>query len=88
MYERKIGGVIEVNTLRLQTGEVYQNAIITHIDLLGASIYAVGFVTEDHHNIIVNINELSLMQGAQYKKIVEIKNQAYKATKTKAKYNT
>ena len=36
--ERKIGGVIEVNTLRLRTGEVYQNAVITHIDLIGSSI--------------------------------------------------
>ena len=35
--ERKIGGVIEVNTLRLRTGEVYQNAVITHIYLMDSS---------------------------------------------------
>ncbi|KAA9018328.1 hypothetical protein [Niallia endozanthoxylica] len=83
--ERKIGGVIEVNTLRLQTGEVYENAIITHIDLLGSSIYAFGFVTEDLQNIIVNINELSLLQEPKHKKVCEVNNQAYKTTKTKAK---
>ena len=49
--------VIEVNTLRLRTGEVYQNAVITHIDLMGSSIYSIGFITEDQQNIIVNIAE-------------------------------
>ena len=73
MNERKVGGVIEVNTLRLRTGEVYQNAVITQIDLLGSSIYSIGFMTEDHQNIIVNITELSLLQEPKHKKIVRIK---------------
>src|SRR3954464_3637227 len=85
MNERKIGGVIEVNTLRLRTGEVYEHAIITHIDLLGSSIYSIGFMTEDHQNIIVNITELSLLQEPKHKKIVELDNQAYKKSKTKQK---
>ena len=83
--ERKIGGVIEVNTLRLRTGEVYQHAVITHIDLLGSSIYSIGFMTDDHQNIIINITELSLLQEPKHKKIYELKNQAYKTTKTKEK---
>jgi hypothetical protein len=85
MNERKIGGVIEVNTLRLRTGEVYPHAVITHIDLLGSSIYSIGFITEDHQNIIVNITELSLLQEPKYKKIYELNNQAHKTTKTKEK---
>ena len=85
MNERKIGGVIEVNTLRLRTGEVYPHAVITHIDLLGSSIYSIGFMTEVHQNIIVNINELGLLQEPKHKKIVELNNQAYKTTKTKEK---
>src|SRR3954470_11479874 len=85
MNERKIGGVIEVNTLRLRTGEVYEHAIITHIDLLGSSIYSIGFMTEDHQNIIVNITELSLLQEPKHKKIVELDNQTYKTTRTKEK---
>ena len=83
--ERKIGGVIEVNTLRLRTGEVYKHAVITHIDLLGSSIYSIGFITDDHQNIIININELSLLQEPKHKKIYELNNQAYKTTKTKEK---
>ena len=46
MNERKVGGVIEASTLRLWTGEVYQNAVITQIDLLGSSIYSIGFTTK------------------------------------------
>src|SRR3954468_4477112 len=85
MNERKIGGVIEATTLRLRTGEVYQYAVITHIDLLGSSIYSIGFMTEDHQNIIINITELSLLQEPTHKKIYELNNQAYKTTKTKEK---
>lgn len=87
MNERKIGGVIEVNTLRLRSGEVYPHAVITHIDLLGSSIYSIGFMTEDHQNVIININELGLLQEPKHKKIVELENQAYKTTKTKQKLN-
>jgi hypothetical protein len=85
MNERKIGGVIEVNTLRLRTGEVYPHAVITHIDLLGSSIYSIGFITEDHQNIIVNITELSLLKEPKHKKTHELNNQAHKTTKTKEK---
>ena len=85
--ERKIGGAIEVNTLRLRTGEVYKDAVITHIDLLGSSIYSIGFMTEDHQNLIVNITELGLLQEPTYKKIFELNNQAYKTATTKKKVN-
>lgn len=85
MNERKIGGVIEVKTLRLRTGEVYPNAVITHIDLLGSSIYSIGFMTEDHQNIIVNITELGFMQEPKHKKIYELNNQEHKTSKTKEK---
>ena len=83
--ERKIGGVIEVNTLRLRTGEEYPHAVITYIDLLGSSIYSIGFMTEDHQHFIVNINELGLLHEPKHKKIYEFNNQAYKTTKTNEK---
>ena len=83
--ERKIGGVIEVDSLRLRTGEVYPQAVITHIDLLGSSIYSIGFITNEHQNIIINVSELSLLEAPKHKKIHEINNQAYKTTITKVK---
>ena len=83
--ERKIGGVIEASSLRLRTGEVYPNAVITHIDLLGSSIYSIGFMSEEQENIIINIAELSLLQEPKHKNIYELNNLAYKAAKTKEK---
>ncbi|AGK53294.1 hypothetical protein [Bacillus sp. 1NLA3E] len=83
--ERKIGGVIEVNTLRLRTGEEYQHAVITNIDLIGSSIYSISFVTEDQQHLIANITELGLLHEPKHKKIYELNNQAYKTTKTAEK---
>lgn len=83
--ERKIGGVIEVSTLRLRTGEAYKNAVITNIDLIGSAVYSIGFITEDHQNLIINISELGLLHEPKHKKIYELENQAYKTTKTKEK---
>jgi hypothetical protein len=83
--ERKVGGVIEVNTLRLRTGEEYKNAVITHIDLLGSSIYSIGFKTEDQENIIINISELGSMKDPKHKKIYELNNLSYRKEKTSVK---
>ena len=83
--ERKIGGVIEIDSLRLRTGEVFPNAVITNIDLIGSAIYSIGFVTADEQQLIINITELGLLHQPTFKKIHEINNQAYKAKKTKEK---
>lgn len=82
---RRISGVVEVKTLRLRTGEVYHNAVITNVDLIGSSIYSIGFMTEDRESLIININELSLLHEAKHKKIRELNNQAYKKIKTEEK---
>ncbi len=82
---RRISGVVEVKTLRLRTGEVYHNAVIMNIDLIGSSIYSIGFMTEDQESIIINISELSLLHEAVHKKIRELKNEAYKNIKTAEK---
>jgi len=83
--ERKVGGVIEVGTLRLRTGESYQHAVITNIDLLGSAIYSIGFVTEENQHLIINISELGLIHEPRHKKIHELKNNAYKQAKTTEK---
>jgi len=85
MNSRRINGVVEVKTLRLRTGEVYSNAVITNIDLIGSSIYSIGFMTEDQENLIVNISELSMLHEPKHKKIRELNNQAYKKIKTEEK---
>lgn len=83
--ERKVGGVIEVNTLRLRSGEEFRNAVITNIDLIGSAIYSIGFVTEDNQHLIVNITELGLLHEPAHKKIYDLKNKVYKAAKTNEK---
>lgn len=86
--ERKVGGVIEVSTLRLRTGETYENAVITNVDYIGLSIYSIGFVTTEGQNLIINISELGLLHEPKHKRIYELKNEAYKQMKTieKLKY--
>ena len=83
--ERKIGGVIEVNTLRLRSGEEFRHAVITNIDLIGSAIYSIGFVTEENQHLIVNITELGLMHEPKHKKIYELHNTAYRHEKTNEK---
>ncbi|MBB6446100.1 hypothetical protein [Bacillus benzoevorans] len=85
MNNRRINGVVEVETLRLRTGEVYHNAVITNIDLIGSSIYSIGFMTEDQENLIINISELGMLHEAKHKKIRELNNQSYKKIKTEEK---
>lgn len=85
MNNRRINGIVEVKTLRLRTGEVYHNAVITNIDVIGTSIYSIGFMTEDHENLIINISELGMLQEATHKKIRELNNQTYKKMKTEEK---
>jgi hypothetical protein len=85
MNNRRINGVVEVKTLRLRTGEVYHNAVITNIDLIGTSIYSIGFMTEAQENLIININELGMLHEATHKKIRELNNQTYKKIKTEEK---
>lgn len=86
--ERKVGGAIEVESLRLRTGETYQHAVITNIDYIGLSIYSIGFVTAEGQNLIINISELGLLHEPKHKKIYELENEAFKQMKTidKLKY--
>lgn len=87
---RKIGGGIETSFIRLRSGEEYPHACIVHIDHLGSSYYSIGFVTNLGETVIVNVNEISIISSPEHKKILELKNSAYKdaITKEKLKYLT
>ncbi|HWO98191.1 MAG TPA: hypothetical protein VNM45_18035 [Bacillus sp. (in: firmicutes)] len=82
---RKIGGVIETSFIRLRSGEEYPHACIIHIDLLGSSYYSIGFVTSKGEKIIVNVTEISVISSPEHKRVLELKNSAYKDTITKEK---
>ncbi|MFB5661241.1 hypothetical protein [Alteribacillus sp. HJP-4] len=83
--ERKIGGVIESDYLRLSTGDEYNNVCITKVELIGSALCSIGCVTEDGQQLIVNAKEVSIIYQPQHKKIYELKNQAFKHTKMNQK---
>ena len=83
--ERKLGGVVEAEFLRLRTGEEYKNIVITGIDTSGSTIYSVSFVTEEGRRYIVHVNDISLISEAAHKHIKQLNNKDYKKWKTEEK---
>lgn len=83
--ERKVGGVIEADNIRLKNGEEYVNAVITNIDLLGSALYSIGFVAVNGQRIIVNVSEISMINQPQHKKIYNLNNQSFKTIKIEEK---
>jgi hypothetical protein len=83
--ERKIGGAIEAESIRLRSGEQFDCPVITNIDCSGSSYYSLGFLTAEGKKIIVNVNDISLIVEPVHKKIAELKNRFYKEFKTREK---
>ncbi|WP_026673817.1 hypothetical protein [Alkalihalobacterium bogoriense] len=83
--ERKIGGIIETQFIRLRSGEEYKNAVITNVDMLGSTFYSLGFATSDGQHMIINVSEISVISAPVHKKIVDAHNLIYKKTKTAEK---
>ncbi|MED0676300.1 hypothetical protein ABEV55_06200 [Aneurinibacillus thermoaerophilus] len=86
--ERKLGGVIEVEYLRLRSGEQFPNAVITSIEMAGNAIYSVGFITEQGKQFIAHVDEISIILEPVHKRICEMSNESYRQIKTveKLKY--
>lgn len=83
--ERKVGGVIESDYLRLSTGEEYNNIVITKVELLGSALCSIGCVTEEGQLLIVNAKEVSVIHQPKHKRIHELRNQSFKHTKMQQK---
>ncbi|WLR52686.1 hypothetical protein LC040_07285 [Bacillus tianshenii] len=83
--ERKIGGVIETQFIRLRSGEEYKNAVITNVDVMGSSFYSLSFVNDEGQHMIVNVAEIGMISVPVHKKIVECQNQTYKQIKIEEK---
>jgi hypothetical protein len=83
--ERKIGGAIEAEKIRLRSGEEFVCPVITHIDCSGSSFYSLGFLTAEGKTIIVHVNDISMIVEPIHKKIYELKNRYYKEHKMKEK---
>ncbi|WP_209124278.1 hypothetical protein [Alkalihalobacillus sp. BA299] len=83
--ERKIGGGIEAETIKLRTGEVFRNPVFTNIDYSGSVFYTIGFMTEDGVCMIVHVNDISSITSPVHKKVAMIRNKYYRAMKVKEK---
>ncbi|MGO4887338.1 hypothetical protein ACJ2A9_06255 [Anaerobacillus sp. MEB173] len=83
--ERKIGGVIEAEQIQLRSGEVYDCPVFTSVDVVGANIYSIGFISKDGVRMIVHVNDISMIKSATHKKIHELNNAGYKEYKVKEK---
>lgn len=83
--ERKVGGVVEAEMIRLRSGEEYTNPVITSLDTDGTTIYSVGFVTEDGKRYIVHINDISMISQPVHKNVCQLCNETYKTVKTAEK---
>lgn len=83
--ERKLGGAVEAEWIRLRTGEQFENAVITCMDMSGVNFYSIGFVTQEGKCLIVHINDISMISQPKHKRIKELTNPVYKERKTDEK---
>ncbi|WP_209122739.1 hypothetical protein [Alkalihalobacillus sp. BA299] len=83
--ERKIGGVIEAENIKLRTGEVFDYPVFTNIDYSGSVFYSVGFITDKGIRMIVHVNDISMITSPLHKKVAMVNNEYYKRLKMKEK---
>lgn len=83
--ERKLGGSVEADIIRLRSGEEFPNAVITHIDMAGSIIYSVSFVTEEGNRYIIHVNDISMISQPAHKYIKNLNNKYWKQHKTEEK---
>jgi hypothetical protein len=83
--ERKIGGVIEAETVKLRSGEVFNSPVFTNVDYSGSIFYSIGFITDKGVRMIVHVNDISTIVSPVHKKISMIKNEHYKSMKINEK---
>jgi hypothetical protein len=83
--ERKLGGVIEAEFIRLRSGEQFPLCVITSVEMSGSHIYNLGFINNKGKRFICHIDEISLISEAVHKRICEMENKAYKDVLTERK---
>jgi hypothetical protein len=83
--ERKVGGAIEAEKIRLRSGEEFQSPVITNIDYSGSIFYSISFVSDDGSRMIINVNDISMIAEPVHKKLHEINNRIYREHKTEEK---
>lgn len=80
--ERKVGGAIEAGSIRLRTGEIYTNAVLTRLEMSGTHFCSVGFVTEEGKRLIVHVDDISMIADARHVDVWELQNDLMREEKT------
>ncbi|MBM7572754.1 hypothetical protein [Aquibacillus albus] len=83
--ERKIGGVIEAEEIRLRSGEKFQSPVFTHIDYSGSTFYTICFITNTGTKIITHVDDISTIKSPVHKRVQDINNEYYREIKVKEK---
>jgi hypothetical protein len=83
--ERKVGGAIEVESIRLRSGETFECAVITGIAHAGDTMYSLGFFTGEGKRFICHVDDISMISDPVHKNICQLCNEAYKELKTAEK---
>jgi hypothetical protein len=87
LNERKVGGAVEAEFIRLRTGEEFISPVITSMDMDGAAIYSAGIFTNEGKRFIVSVNEISMISEPTHKRLHELMNKPYQEFKTAEKIN-
>ncbi|MCF6094117.1 hypothetical protein L1765_09095 [Microaerobacter geothermalis] len=83
--ERKLGGVIEAEKIKLRSGEEFSNPVIISISGTGTIHCTLGFYTTEGKRYIVNIDDISIIVQPTHKYIKDMKNSSYKKQKIEEK---
>jgi len=73
--ERKVGGAIEVTTIRLRSGEEFNNAVVTRLEMSDSQFCSLGFVTDEGKRLIVHVNDISMIVDAKHVHVYELQNE-------------
>lgn len=85
MNERKVGGIIEANRIKLRTGEEYLSAVITNIDFCGSVFYSLGFIDQNGDRMMVHVHDISIIDNPTHKRVHQCTNEYYKKLRVEEK---
>lgn len=75
LNQRKIGGAVEAQYVRLRSGEEYHNPVFMDVDVSRGHVISLGMMDEDGNNLIINVNDISMVKELEHKLICQLKNE-------------
>ncbi|WP_255668516.1 hypothetical protein [Brevibacillus daliensis] len=79
--ERKLGGAVEADVIKLRSGEEYHQAVITRLEMSDAQFCSIGFVTKEGKRLIVHIQDISMIVDARHVNVGDLSNEIMREQK-------